>query len=202
MDTVSVYKKEHNFAFYNWAEEALADKWDWLILPTTRNRDSDLLSESNFTVALRELGGEGDKVEVHRIGQWAIGWYEMILVHPDLASTAEGIESALADYPVLDDSHFSELEYETAYEDWGYSFSGQYYFAEYLAEKYELSTAAKEILWDTEVADDMWALAQECACTYYSDNEGIKWDYQDYQLTRDKLARTIRELRAKLRIAS
>ena len=73
METLSVYKTEPNFAFHHWAREGLENKWDWLILPTTRNRDSDLLSESNFTVALRELGGEGDKVEVHRMGHWACG---------------------------------------------------------------------------------------------------------------------------------
>ena len=202
METLSVYKTEPNFAFHHWAREGLENKWDWLILPTTRNRDSDLLSESNFTVALRELGGEGDKVEVHRMGHWACGYYEIIIVHPDLTSTAEEIESALAVYPVLDNMHFSELEYEAAYEDWGRSYGGQYYFAEYLAEEYELDPNTKEFLQDSDVAEDMYELSRECECTYYSDNEGIKWDYRDCGLDRDKLAKAIMKMRSRLRKAS
>jgi hypothetical protein len=88
----------------------------WLVLPTTRNRDSDCLTESNFHVALAQLGGESHDVEVHRFGHWANGWFEIIIVRPDSAShlTANGIERDLEEYLVLDENDFSEREHEAA----------------------------------------------------------------------------------------
>lgn len=96
------------------------DIGEWLVLPCSRNRDSDCLAESNFACALKELGNESDDVQVHRFGHWACGWYELILVRPDTAaaSTAEEIEASLADYPVLSDDHYSELEYSEACRNW------------------------------------------------------------------------------------
>ena len=54
------------------------------------------------------------------MGHWACGWYELLSV---LANTPEhkiaaDIESALADYPALDDSDFSEREREEAQSTW------------------------------------------------------------------------------------
>jgi len=96
----------------------LPEQGDWLVLPAGRNRDSDLLSESNWAAALEQLGGEGEDVEVHRFGHWACGWLEIILVRPgtDAADTAERIAARLADYPVLDEEDYSRREYESTLE--------------------------------------------------------------------------------------
>lgn len=98
----------------------LSDRQDWLVLPCGRNRDSDCLAESNFASALASLGGESEMVEVHRFGHWACGWFEIILIKPgtDAATEAERIEAALSDYPILDDSDFSEREHEAAQQAW------------------------------------------------------------------------------------
>ena len=40
----------------------LPDRQDWYVAPCGRNRDSDALQESNFRVALKILGGEGETV--------------------------------------------------------------------------------------------------------------------------------------------
>lgn len=94
---------------------ALASQQDWLVIPCSRNRDSGALDESNFRVALESLGGESDDVQVHRFGHWACGWFEIIIVNPareNAVDKAEGIEAALANYPVLSDEDYSALEFE------------------------------------------------------------------------------------------
>jgi hypothetical protein len=96
----------------------LRSQQDWLVVPTGRNRDSDLLTLSNFDAALKMMGGEDDDCEVHRFGHWANGWFEIIIVKPDTkaATTAGEIEEALENYPVLDEDDWSLREYE-AYVD-------------------------------------------------------------------------------------
>ena len=97
----------------------------------TQNRDSDSLTRSNFICALELLGGESDNVEVHRFGHWACGWWEVIAIkkhngkfingEPILTEEyqiAEQIEDGLESYPVVDETHWSELEYNEACEFW------------------------------------------------------------------------------------
>lgn len=102
----------------------LEDQQDWLVLDLIQTRDSGPLELSNFEKALESLGGEGDDVEVHRFGHWGPGWFEIILINPEkekLVSIAEDIERALADYPVLDEMHHSQLcndDYQGQWDDW------------------------------------------------------------------------------------
>lgn len=49
----------------------LYDIGEWFVAPIGRNRDSDLLAESNWDEAFRLLGGESEQVQVHRFGHWA-----------------------------------------------------------------------------------------------------------------------------------
>ena len=202
LETLGEYRDRSHFPRRWWNEEDFEDKWGWIVVEIEGNREDCLRAQSNFTVAMRILGEESDKVEICYFGGWSRPCNEIIIVHPDLHDKAQDIAGALADYPVLDDMHFSELEYEAAYEDWGSAYGGQYYFAEFLAEEYELDPTTKEFLQDSDVAEDMFELSQECDCTYYSDNEGIKWDYRDYGLDRDKLAKAIMKMRGRLRRAS
>lgn len=99
---------------------SLPDRQDWFVLPVIQTRDSTPLEESNFAVALFQLGGESDTVEVHRFTHWGPGWFEIILVAPDSheASVADDIERALSNYPVLDDMDFSERELDRATQCW------------------------------------------------------------------------------------
>lgn len=98
---------------------ALPERQGWYVL-LGRNRDSDCLDESNFHCALKELGGEGPYVEVHRFGHWACGWLELILVCPETAESdrAKEIECAIACYPILDEHDFSEREQTAADLTW------------------------------------------------------------------------------------
>jgi hypothetical protein len=107
---------------------ALDNQQGWFVVPVARNRDSEVLAESNFAAtvkALRKTGpeasdGEEGDWEIHRFGHWANGWFEIIVVREgtEAFKVAEEIEGALADYPVLDESDYSERECEAAEETW------------------------------------------------------------------------------------
>ncbi|MDO8643923.1 MAG: hypothetical protein Q7S00_03010, partial [bacterium] len=82
-----------------------------------RNRDSELLDESNFESALKELGGESENVQIFRFGHWACGWWEVLGVRDDKIPGAEDIEKRLAQYPVLDEDEYSRRESDATYEN-------------------------------------------------------------------------------------
>lgn len=101
----------HNYSGYDWS--------GWLC-GFSKNRDSDILTESNFYVSLEELGGEKDGViEVRRVSHWACGWFEQIMIKADCLDKVKMYlkqREAVSDYPVLDDMDFSARE-EMARED-------------------------------------------------------------------------------------
>jgi hypothetical protein len=105
----------------NYAGEIPGDEWLCLL---TRNRDSDLLTESNFECALNQLGGESNNIEVHRFKHWACGWWEALAVRAGTpeAETAAAIRESLDDYPVLDDEDHSRRESEEADRIWSYCY--------------------------------------------------------------------------------
>ena len=81
-----------------------------------------VLEECNFKVFLERLGGESDTVKIERVGFSGDGWYEFVAINSlntqatELAAT---MLSALLDYPILDETRFSEAE-ETYYTSIGY----------------------------------------------------------------------------------
>jgi hypothetical protein len=93
-----------------------------------QNRDSDALTRSNFRVALKRLGGETGEddngislVAVVRESHWACGWIEWIAIHEsNLAAIklADEMQADIDNYPVLDESDWSDLEYTEAMDYW------------------------------------------------------------------------------------
>lgn len=86
-----------------------------------QSRDSDALERSNFVCMLNALGGESETVRVIRESHWAVGWVEWIAIHESdhkALETADSIMKALEAYPVIDESHWSEVEQEEATEVW------------------------------------------------------------------------------------
>jgi hypothetical protein len=101
-------------------------------------RDSDILEESNFQVASEallalstalsvettDMPGRWDgeqSVRIVRENHWAIGWVEWIAIHSsnsEALTKARGLCESANDYPILDESHFSDLEYTRAMEFW------------------------------------------------------------------------------------
>lgn len=86
-----------------------------------QHRDSGIVDRSNFESGLRALGGESDTVLVVREQHWAVGWVEWIAVHESdsvALECADGIAAALTDYPIIDESHFSEMQWDEAMQYW------------------------------------------------------------------------------------
>lgn len=86
-----------------------------------QTRDSDALERSNFVVMLRVLGGESDTVIVVRERHWAVGWVEWIAIHQDdkmALKIADQQIARLEAYPILDEDHFSDLEWNEAADYW------------------------------------------------------------------------------------
>jgi len=102
-------------AFDSAANYRGVDLSDWVV-GFGQNRDSELLTQSNFAASLDELGGEQDGiVEVVRIGHWACGWVEQIHVHKSATDKLIMLLAQIGryhNYPVLDDSDYSEREME------------------------------------------------------------------------------------------
>lgn len=77
-----------------------------------QHRDSRALDRSNHQVALEALEALSDAVHVEGTRHWAVGWTDTIVVPLTESVLREVCElaAALARYPVLDESHWSELE--------------------------------------------------------------------------------------------
>lgn len=84
------------------------------------NRDSTALDRSNWAVITRDLLQRLPKrFEIMTCNHWACGWVEHLLINIDenlaIDAVIEWIEK-LADYPVADEDHYSNLQYEDAVE--------------------------------------------------------------------------------------
>jgi hypothetical protein len=83
-----------------------------------QHRDSDSLSRSNWQVAMKMF----PDAEVVRYGHWLVGWTEQLVLPldapDDVLIKAAQMREDLDDYPVLDDDHWSTLEYEEACDYW------------------------------------------------------------------------------------
>ena len=115
---------------------------DWLLL--SRHRESDTVSESNWEVALRKIatlgvlgfptdGEERDEYGridprstgwsyVFRASHPLVGWVEYLLIREDapaeLIKLGHEIDEKLQAYPILDENHHSELEFNQIYDWW------------------------------------------------------------------------------------
>ena len=109
------------------------------IVLATQHRDCSILEQSNYQAIFAHLLEfsrqfddpqfiEGDErseypwVYDFRVSHWGCGWIETLLVRDDapqkFLDEVESILSALADYPVFDESHYSELQYEESEKWW------------------------------------------------------------------------------------
>jgi hypothetical protein len=93
-----------------------------------KNRDSGTLVRSNFACILRDLEAAALEAEddasvlTPSFGHWACGWVEQIVLKANapeaVVRKAEEILDNLEDYPIHDERHFSDLEYEEAATYW------------------------------------------------------------------------------------
>lgn len=98
-----------------WSNYMGHDWSGWFCGPAV-NRDSDTLDRSNWEVSKDLLPEVEGLVEIRSVNHWACGWFEQIMVKAapeniEAIKTLYDIKCALEQYPVLDESHFSELEH-------------------------------------------------------------------------------------------
>ena len=89
----------------------------WLVTPISHgNRDEDALADSNFEVAEKMLEEASNFGETdYRCDAWVGGVISTLMIRSDDAGAIRALNSIirrLEDYPILDEEHFSELEYE------------------------------------------------------------------------------------------
>lgn len=119
--TLEHYEPE-NLKLWTMPDHYAGEVWPGYYVFLGQHRDSDILTQSNFACGLKAIGGEnGDTVTVVREGHWAVGWIEWIAIHQDdgkALKIADEIAGALEDYPIVDESDFSEREFEAVHEYW------------------------------------------------------------------------------------
>lgn len=122
---MDLWKKADNHRGVNW--------WGWYVFPIGRNRDSDILENSNFEAALEKLTalpevlveppdrylGRGvpkdekvDSVICVNNNHWAVGWIEWIAIHPRNRAAvrlADELIDRYNSYPVLDECHYEDM---------------------------------------------------------------------------------------------
>lgn len=129
MNTETELYAPENLELWKLPNSYFGAEWPEYYVFLGRNRDSDCLTESNFECGLKAIGGEQTAededetplVTVVRESHWAVGWVEWIAIHKTATEAlrkADEIAGALSDYPVLDDSDFSEKEQSEADETW------------------------------------------------------------------------------------
>ncbi|RJQ79963.1 hypothetical protein D5S17_09330 [Pseudonocardiaceae bacterium YIM PH 21723] len=180
----------------------------WGLLPFGQHRDSGSLDRSNYRTILADLQGtavhddpDGDGaenstefVDDFRSSHWLVGWSEQImcrvLIDPNglieidnLTRTfcrSVEIQHALADYPIFDESDWSELEYTECMEAFESTWSGMFW------EEVSPNHA------DENMKYDVWRKLTECAYPEgFSDEEIAEavlawtWDFAwaDYHAT-------------------
>lgn len=133
-----------------------------LLVVLSRNRDSDLLDQSNWEVAIKRLK-DSENVEIVRFGHWACGWIEYLCVTEGTkeANVGEEIEEQLDNYPILDEEHFSELEQKEANEVWVNCFNNQ--------ERLEYIRNNKDQFYFHDMVDLMRCVRGKYFCGYSSE---------------------------------
>ena len=164
-----------------------------------RNRDSDILRNSNFDAFLAALGGEGENVEVVRVGHWACGWCEYIGVREGSPQSeiAEALLEKLDIYPVLNEDDFSNREWEDYAAGW--KEYGAKDFARGLKSEIGLSDLAAEFL--AEHPDELREYFESCIPSgeYFTpEGSGVSVNLRSalHGAYREPVAKLIRQIRA------
>jgi len=91
-------------------------EWDgWYAAPVRRHRDSEILDNSNWEVQLERIP-ESETVQAVTESHFAVGWVEWLAIHESdrgALAEAEKIGEQLENYPILDEDHYSQLEWKT-----------------------------------------------------------------------------------------
>jgi hypothetical protein len=118
-EEIEVYK---NWAFDSFAVKGLKasenniSEHKVLFLKT---KNSTLFEESNFENIKEILGNHA---EIFRFNHWGCVYFELILISPNVPDEIKEkcgeILYSLSEYPILNESHYSDLRFEKCFEYW------------------------------------------------------------------------------------
>ena len=119
------WKKFESFAWFRRNEVDDSDNWTII---TTTHRDAGLLQQSNAEAIEKEMMEFPDEdVMRHSASHWAVGWVEgweiRVFENKEQTEVTKAfveickLNDALEDYPMLDESDYSEKEYEATIEN-------------------------------------------------------------------------------------
>jgi hypothetical protein len=185
--------QEHSHSAAYWGEYG-----HWLIA-YAQHRDSDILTRANWASFVEALGGESDTVAIERSNHWAVGWVEYLIVDPsdtERVKLAEDLREKLEDYPILDETAWSNLEwdeYTEAWQDYGKS-----EFVRALRKKFSLSDVAEELLDQDEELQEFFESLIPSGEYFIAEGSGVsvQTSYAVDRCDRDTLAAYLRKLRA------
>jgi hypothetical protein len=113
------------FTDFGWDNSDIDHVDDWFVYHLA-NRDSGIAAESNEHVFNEELLSFGDMyVRSERFSHWGVGWVNVLIIRVYEACGGEITEAfkkwhelsmALSEYPLLDESDYSQREYDVALE--------------------------------------------------------------------------------------
>jgi hypothetical protein len=120
----------------------LGGRAGWLVLPVSRNRDSDTLANANWESVSRELDSKRLEYEKHSFNHWANGWFEIILVKPTRKAQkyASELETRLASCGILDEELYSSMQWVETFET--FDKCTRLDLARYVETRYELKLFA------------------------------------------------------------
>jgi len=127
----------------------------YYVAPVAHHRDSDLLTESNWSTQWSELskfradvpGEDETSPRMVRESHWAVGWVEWVAIHESNEAAlraADETAAALESYTVLDEKDLSRRELEDYAEGW--RLYGQRDFFALVAKEFGLRSETKDWL--------------------------------------------------------
>lgn len=116
-----------DFNCFVWYRDDIPDADNWSII-YTKHRDSGLLDQSNASVIEKALepftDGDDPDVVMESHNHWAVGHIDGFSIRvlregeiTDAFRKYHELAEAMADYPILDESDYSERELEAAFEN-------------------------------------------------------------------------------------
>lgn len=195
-----------------WPDCYMGATWENWFVVYYRNRDSDLLTESNFEEIQKALeplqsdiedeGEEMKSVQTIRENHWAVGWVEWIGIHQSNTAALEEAERLLERidcYPVLNEDAFSAkewAEYERSWKDYG-----SREFIREIKKQFEIKDTTENFLdfLDPYELTELYEQGIPSGEYFTTDNSGVSLSIKCSvdKLEREELAAFLKEQRVK-----
>lgn len=125
IEILKSWLEEPSYFGYYGDNDGMFETWGYLPFAVVTRDDRDTLNLSNQQAVLAEIEKINPKhIEIQSNGHWACGWVEQIAVKlfHNGKPTKSGLKALelyreIEDYPILDESDYSDREYEATNDD-------------------------------------------------------------------------------------